>query len=562
MPASILSLLKQPGPAPVLLLSGEPGSGRSDFLDTAVREVGEEGIPAAVLRLDLEGFEEGPQGLVGFLSLWGQRRAAETDEASAERLERVAELAGEIPSTLAGAVLLSCLLDWDGPPEELPEMTGDPRESTRRLFDVLGQTARPIVHVADSAQLDAVTRRWLLDEARCNPNLVLAFSCHPTDPDAAVAPGTETRRLDFARSWSDSEVHLEPVRDLLAEVDLQSADQLGRFLDLAALCGQNVPPDLLLAHLEVTTDQREELLDLIDDGLVGDGGERLFIDHQYGHPSFPGLLVYSFLSPVLNRNLLEHVPREKRKRLASELLAFLQQQIPVATRGIARLFLTVADHTEDPREREPYLRLLGWWVSPGDEDGLTAQVREDLDTGRSAPEQILEIADRTATLWPPPHRLALLASLAGGPARLSRPQEADAHYLRAGLLRESGQPAEALEEARKALAAAAEVHGPTSAASGAILTLTGALAGDLGDFARARADFQQSLDVHRQAFGDRHPSVAASLANLAALHRHLGDTQRARELFNQALSIARETQGEEHPFTQALQNAVDELAGE
>jgi hypothetical protein len=562
---AILQILTEPGPSPVLLLSGEPGSGRAAALEDAARKAGEEGTPAAVMRLDLEGFEEGPQGLVGFLSLWGQRHQAETDEERAQRLERVAELAGEIAPSVAGAILLSLLLEREGPSGETSDLTGDRRESARRLLEHLSGTGRLILHVVDSAQLDAVTRRWLLEEARRHPNLILAFSCHPKDSndlDGAVAPGAEVRRLDFVRSWSDSAVHLEPVRDLLSRVDLQAADLLGRFLDLAALCGQNVPPDLLMAHLDVSTEQREELLDLIDDGLVEEGDQRLFFDHQYGHPSFAGLLVYSFLSPVLNQNLLEHVPRDKRKRLAAELLTFVRQRVPVATRGLARLFLNLAEHTEDPQEREPFLRLLAWWTSPEDAAGLTAILTEDLEAGRTKPEAVLEIADRSSGIWPPPHRLALLAAL--GPlsitSKVSRSLQADAHYLRAGLLRESGQPAEALQEARLALDAAAEVHGRSSAPCGAILTLTGVLAGDLGDFDRSRADFQESLDIHRQVFGDRHPSVAASLANLAALHRHLGDTKQARELFDQSFAIARETQGEDHPFTQALQNARNELA--
>ncbi|HEX3532093.1 MAG TPA: tetratricopeptide repeat protein [Thermoanaerobaculia bacterium] len=104
------------------------------------------------------------------------------------------------------------------------------------------------------------------------------------------------------------------------------------------------------------------------------------------------------------------------------------------------------------------------------------------------------------------------------------------------------------------------MHGPQSGPRGAILTLTGVLAGDVGDFTRARADFEQSLSVHRSVFGERHPSVAASLANLAALSRHLGETQAARDLFDQAFAIAREIQGEDHPFTQALLKARDELA--
>jgi tetratricopeptide (TPR) repeat protein len=525
-------------------------------LGAAVRKAREEGAQISLLRLDLDGFEEGPQGLLGFLSLWGQRHEAETDEAAAERLERVAEIAGEMPPSMASAILLAILLEQDG--QAGISAGDDPRASARRILDSLAEPGRLVLHVIDSAQLDAVSRRWLLDEAARLPGMVLAFSCHPNDLNVSVAPVEQVRRLEFEASGSEGAVHLEPVRDLLSRADLQAADQLGRFLDLAALCGRNVPSDVLMGHLEITTEQREELLDLIDEELVEEGEHRLFVDHQYGHPSFSGLLIYSFLHPALNQSLLEHVPRDKRKRLAGELLDFVRNRVPVATRGLARLFVNLAEHTGDTKAREPYLRLLRWWVSPEDVGALTAIVAAELETGKTTPEALLEIADRASGIWPPAHRLALLAALAEG--EISRPIQADSHYLRAGLLRESGQAKEALREADQALAAAEEVHGQLSGPRGAILTLTGVLAGDLGDFERARADFEQSLSVHRQVFGDRHPSVAASLANLAALNRHLGETKQARDLFAQALEIAREVQGDDHPFTQALLKARDELA--
>jgi hypothetical protein len=435
--ATLHKILTESGPSPVLLLSGEPGSGRAGTLDAAVRQA-----QITLLRLDLDGYEEGPEGLLGFLSLWGQRHEAETDEAAAERLEKVAELAGEMTPSMASAILVAILLSQDG---QLADSSGDPCESTRRILDRLAGAGRLVLHVADSAQLDAVSRRWLLDEVARNPRIVLAFSCHPNDLNVSVASDAQVRRLELEHPESEGAVHLEPVRDLLSRSDLQAADQIGRFLDLAALCGRNVPCDVLLAHLEVTTEQREALLDLIDEELVEEGEHRLFVDHQYGHPSFPGLLVYSFLRPALNQSLLADVPRDKRKRLAAELLDFVRNHVPIATRGVARLFVQLAEQTGDSKEREPYLRLLRWWVSPGDLEGLTAAVTQELETGKTPPEALLEITDRASGIWPPPHRLALLAALSA--EEISRPLQADTHYLRAGLLRESGQPKEALREA-------------------------------------------------------------------------------------------------------------------
>jgi len=545
-------------PAPVLLLSGEPGSGRSELLLAAARQAGEQGAPAAVLRLDLAGFEEGPEGLVGFLSLWGQRHRAESDDRLAERLEKAADLASELPPVMASAILLSLLLETEGAVESLAGR--DPLQALRQLLERLSATGRVILHVARSSDLDAVTRRRLLAESQSHPNLLLALSCDRRDTDDEVAPRAWVRRVSLARTPRTSDVLLAPLRELMGRVDFRAAELLGRFIDLAALCGENVPSDLLMAHLEVTQEEREQLLDLIDEGLVEDEGGHLFLDLQYGHPSFHGLLTYSFVTPALRQDLLDHVPPAKRKGLAGELLSFLSERIPVATRGLAHLFLSLADHLDDANLRRPYLRMLDWWVSPGDEGALGLSLSEEIAAGRLDPKTVLEVVSRTAGTWPPPHRLALLAAVEGGsPPGQLQSCRGDLLYLRAVILREMAKPSEALEETRRALEVA-EAAG-ASPLTGGLLTLSGILSGDLGDFKEARRRFEQSLAVHRKVFGDAHPAIAACLANLAALHRHMGEREPARDLFAQALTVARETQGEEHPFTQALGKALEELGG-
>src|SRR4029077_12089892 len=98
---------------------------------------------------------------------------------------------------------------------------------------------------------------------------------------------------------------LDPLHELLHGLELETADRLQRFLDLAALCGPNLPAEALLLHLELTAEQREDPLDVIDEELVESEETRLFVDHQYAHASFPGLLTYSFLSPALRHALLD-----------------------------------------------------------------------------------------------------------------------------------------------------------------------------------------------------------------------------------------------------------------
>ena len=134
-----------------------------------------------------------------------------------------------------------------------------------------------------------------------------------------MAPRAERVRVDLQPLPAGD--LLEPVQELLHDRDLEIADRVQRFLDLAALCGQNVPAEILFHHLELDEEQREEILDLIDEDLVENEALRLFVDHQYGHPSFPGLLTYAFLSPRINHALLEPVPDAKREQMSGEVSA-------------------------------------------------------------------------------------------------------------------------------------------------------------------------------------------------------------------------------------------------
>ena len=57
--AAIERVLAAPGPAPVLLLAGEPGCGRTGLLEAAAGGATGQGRPTLVLPLDLDGYEEG-----------------------------------------------------------------------------------------------------------------------------------------------------------------------------------------------------------------------------------------------------------------------------------------------------------------------------------------------------------------------------------------------------------------------------------------------------------------------------------------------------------------------
>jgi tetratricopeptide (TPR) repeat protein len=597
---AIEKILKTPGPSPVLLLSGGPGSGRTGLLQEALRGAG--GQEDALLLLDLEGYEEGEEALARFTAHRLALRQ-DLDEAGREALrERLAALLPRIEPTLSGAAVVALLLTMGEAaeiPGEILEEAAGAGELLSRLLAHLTRNRRVILF-ARSAQLHDPLRRRLLDAAAHNPGLVAAFSCFPLDPDDQVAPRAERLRLEVPPLPGAAD-RLQPVQDLLTGLDLAVADRFQRFLDLAALCGETVPADLLFHHLEMDEEQKEEILDVIDEELAETAAHPLFHDFQYGHPSFPGILTYGFLSPFLTRGLLEPVPEEKRKTMASELLDAVLRSAPLQTRGMALLLLSLANHTGDPDVRHPFLLELRWRIGDSEAGELADEIAAELAAGRIVPEGLVRLARETREGWPPHRRQALLEGAGRHVDLLPPGARAELQVLRAEILRDLGRSAEALEEGRRALDAARATHGPDALEvvqalnmfgvllkdagrasearehleqaleiaaarqadgpeAAAIHSNLGAILRDLGDREAARNHLEAALSLHRHAFGEVHPTVATHLGNLAVLSREMGDNERAFHYLRPVVNIVRQLYGDSHPQTaRALTNVASSL---
>jgi tetratricopeptide (TPR) repeat protein len=614
--AAIERLLAAPGPSPVLILAGEPGCGRTGLLEAAAQ--GE----ILVLPLDLDGYEEG-MDLNRFAEIQISRRWDLDEAARTELGLALSPLLPGIAPSLSGAAVVSLLLRLPDPHrvarQILPAPSGA-RESLSALLHLLTLDERLVLHVVASPELTDPVRLRLVEAARLRANLRLAISCAPRDGDELVAPRSERLRLDL-EPLPPGDL-LGPVKDLLDDLDLETSDRLQRFLDLAALCGQNVPAEILFHHLELDEEEQEELLDTLDEELVENEDQRLFVDHQYGHPSFPGLLTYSFLSPQVNHALLEPVPPEKRQRLAQELLEFVDRSVPLHTRGMTLLRLALAEHLEDDTPRTLYRRDLRVWIGEDEVDEMAAGLVRGLDAGdgseekRLNPDDLLAAARETDGRWPPHVRMAFVEAVRQRPAGLTPHGTVRYPLLRASLLREMGRRPEALEDARAGLEKAREVYGPNHAATSDAMSLLGVIlrelkqpeearlhleralelrsrdgasglpAGaeadgdddprtvalatlqaslgltiyDLGQRELAREHLLQALELHRKAFGDVHPAVASDLRNLAVIARELGDPQQALQYVRPTVDILRQIYGDVHPGTaQALTDVASVL---
>ncbi|HEV2846535.1 MAG TPA: tetratricopeptide repeat protein, partial [Thermoanaerobaculia bacterium] len=327
---------------------------------------------------------------------------------------------------------------------------------------------------------------------------------------------------------------------------------------------------------------------------------RLFADHQFAHPSFPGLQTYSFLSPRFNHALLQPIPEDKRQRLATELLDFMDRSVPLHTRGMALLRLSLAGHAADAERRLGYLRDLRIWISENEVDDLADELATDIREGTLAAGDLFQRAREAEGRWPPHVRLALVEAVARETEGFAPGAITQLSLLRAETLREVGRKDEALQQARQALEHAREAHGAEHLSVAAALNMVGILEREGGDLQQAREHLEQALaiqnrdadprnlssilanlglalrdlgereearghllralELHRQIFGDFHPAVASDLNNLAMLAREMGDNQQALDFLRPVVDILRRIYGDVHPYTsQALTNVAGAL---
>ena len=275
---------------------------------------------------------------------------------------------------------------------------------------------------------------------------------------------------------------------------------------------------------------------------------RLFVDHQYGHPSFPGMLTYSFLSPLLRHAFLEPL-RIKRAQLAGELLEFLNRAVPVHSRGMALLRFNVASFLEDDQARQFFLRELRVWIGADEAAALTAELSAGVVDGRTSARDLLAAAGQTAGFWPPFRRAAFVEAALPHAGDLSPEERLELHNLRAEILRDLKQVPEAVVEARRSLAAAEASHGPTHAATARALNLLGILLNETGEHVEAMEVLERALAI--QEGGERDANLASILANLGMVYRHLGQREPARDHLERALALHREILGDAHPAVAA-----------
>jgi tetratricopeptide (TPR) repeat protein len=348
-----------------------------------------------------------------------------------------------------------------------------------------------------------------------------------------------------------SEGLLEPVSQALHEHP-EHTKALWTFLLDAALCGELVPVSLLVDLIAPDEETQDELTDLIDEVLMD--GLGLFEDLEYSHPGFPdSVSVARVREPLIRLAILEHFPINERRTRAAQILPALRRGLPIATRNLARLFVTLADHLGEA-DRAEVLRELEWWVGTEEADFLRDGLASALAEGRLKPESLWGAFIGTEDRWPPYRRLAVLDAYGTGPRDeegnpLGVPMErlGDFHYWRAALLYDLGKYSESLRHAEQAASIHKTQAGRNSRPYIIDLTLIGLNESKLGDLTRARRILQEALDLAQKILGPEHPGTLSAKSNLATILEAQGELLQAQESYEEVLEAEIRVLSPMHP---------------
>ncbi|MCW5212015.1 tetratricopeptide repeat protein, partial [Desulfobulbus sp. TB] len=169
-------------------------------------------------------------------------------------------------------------------------------------------------------------------------------------------------------------------------------DDVERFMELAALCRQWIPAQLLMKHMKLDEERADRLVDCLDDVFV-DTEPALLIDEQYGYPGFAELCsekdiaIYRFESPLL----AAHQRPENHKQEAENLLAFFDDQLPKNNRAAAALCWQVAEQAR-PEVQERWRERLVWYYEPTMAGRFSDTLLARMEAGLVSPRALLDRA--------------------------------------------------------------------------------------------------------------------------------------------------------------------------
>ncbi|CAK8720950.1 hypothetical protein GKODMF_12545 [Candidatus Electrothrix gigas] len=375
-----------------------------------------------------------------------------------------------------------------------------------------------------------------------------------------------------------------------------------RFMELAALCRQWIPVQLLTQYMELDEEREEQLFDCLDDIFV-DNEPALLIDEQYGYPGFADfcfeqeIAIYRFVSPLL---AVARRPGDYQQE-AEKLLAFFDEKLPKNDRAAAALCWQVAEQAGS-EVRERWRERLAWYFEPEMAERFSDMLVAKLHAGLVSVDYLLKQMNKEKerqSIWlfkavisacdrwyqeqggvPSSHTGGLFLDMFGWLlTRLGRHEEAltkhvtgleikkqflltDHHIIAVSLnniglaLNDLGRHEEALTKQEAALEMRQKVLPQDHPDIATSLNNIGSTLGGLGRHEEALTKLEASLEIWKKVLPQDHPNIATSLNNIGSTLGELGRHEEALIKLEAALEIEQQVLPADHPHIETTRKSL------
>ncbi|MCI5194370.1 MAG: tetratricopeptide repeat protein [Candidatus Electrothrix sp. AU1_5] len=324
-----------------------------------------------------------------------------------------------------------------------------------------------------------------------------------------------------------------------------------RFMELAALCRQWIPVQLLTQYMELDEEREEQLFDCLDDIFV-DNEPALLIDEQYGYPGFADfcfeqeIAIYRFVSPLL---AVARRPGDYQQE-AEKLLAFFDEKLPKNDRAAAALCWQVAEQAGS-EVRERWRERLAWYFEPEMAERFSDTLLARMEAGLVSPGSLLKRAgeekDRQSVYFLQAIICACDRWYEGQGGVPSNQTGGLFLSLFGVLLDDLGQYQDALQKHEEALKLKLQVYPKDHPNIATSLSNIGITLGELGRHEEALIKLEAALEMRQKVLPQDHPNIAASLNNIGASLGDLGRHEEALIKHKAALEIRQKVLPKDHP---------------
>jgi tetratricopeptide (TPR) repeat protein len=338
----------------------------------------------------------------------------------------------------------------------------------------------------------------------------------------------------------------EPFDALSEELPAEQMDHLETFMRLAVMCGKYVPANLILKHMGLSLEERDSVCDLIDERLIEKTDDPIFEDYEASHPSFKGITIYGFKNRTLREVFLQQLSSKEQSELASNLINYLKVNLPIKSRGIAKLFIELSSFLQRQDDVEFYRNHLAWWVGIDEAEELSRNLTNASKNRQINPGALWQVVTSTKNIWPPYRILAVLDAYAKQPGGVPFDKFDTFHNRKGVLLIETGKFHEAEEIFRILLKRSEDSLGREHLNTTESLNNLAATLHKQGKYEEANHFLRRTLEIHKNVLGPDHPKTAQSLHNLATTLAEQGKYDEAIRLLQRALEIHEILHGPDH----------------